>query len=535
MEISDPYTLSLRCKDPNVMGDIQEYRNHLAEIAVLFLDRNPKDMAPLFPHIIKLLAHSDFVVKKTACRFLVQFSGSQSELPLLAINTLLQDCQGSNPMIRGLALRTLCSIHHESFQDHYLKAVENGLQDKSSYVRRTAVMCSIALHKFYETSSLAEVGIIDRLYSLIRDPDPVVVINCLLALEEILSSEQGVVLNKNMVNYLLNRISTFTAWGTAYLLNLLKKYQPKNEEEIFDMMNILDPYLQHNSCFLSTSALELFLHLVQSLPHLFCEIFRRWTETIITVLGSGNVELISILLDYMQKFAKEGKDVFSSHYKSFFCCFRDPLYLKKQKINFFPHLLTEDNMAPILDEIGMYCSDASMEISLHAILAMGQIVQVFPKAGSSCLKKFDELLKCGTNHVISNTIQVLETLELKDFPNFDEVVDRIGSVGPSIQTSAGKCSLLSLIGKYGIHMEESPNILEKIIHTFEEEDTLVRIQLLIASLKLFVQRPTECQGLLGSLLEKCYNDEDRDIQAQALYYYHLLQNNVEVLKNVCHE
>ncbi|KAL3882964.1 hypothetical protein ACJMK2_029265 [Sinanodonta woodiana] len=530
MEVSDPYTLALRFKDPNVMGDIQTCRNQLAEIALLCVDGNPKDMAPLFPHIIKLLAHSDIVVKKTACRLLVQFSGSKSELPLLAINTLLQDCQGSNPMIRGLALRTLCSIPHEAFQDHCLKAVETGLQDKSSYVRRTAVMCSIALHKFCETSLLAESGIIDRLYSLIRDSDPVVVINCLLALEEILSSERGVVLNKNMVNYLLNRISTFTAWGTAYLLNLLKKYQLKNEEEIFDMMNILDPYLQHNSCFLSTNALELFLHLVQSVPNLFCEIFRRWTEAIIAVLGSGNVELISVLLEYMHKFAKEGKDVFSCHYKSFFCCFRDPLYLKKQKINFLPYLLTEDNIAPILDEIFMYCSDTSMEISLHAILALGKIVQVFPNAGGSCLKKFDELLKCGTKHVISNTLQVLETLELRDFPNFDEVVTRIGSVGPSIQTSAGKCSILNLIAKYGVHMEESPYILGKMIETMDDEDTVVRIQLLMTTTKLFVQRPAECQGLLGSLLEKCCNDEDKDIQAQGLYYYHLIKNNIEDFK-----
>jgi hypothetical protein len=47
---------------------------------------------------------------------------------------------------------------------------------------------------------------IDILYSLIRDPDPVVSANSIMALDEILQEEGGIAINSKMIIYLLNRI-----------------------------------------------------------------------------------------------------------------------------------------------------------------------------------------------------------------------------------------------------------------------------------------------------------------------------------------
>uniref|UniRef100_A0A3B5KU79 Clathrin/coatomer adaptor adaptin-like N-terminal domain-containing protein n=1 Tax=Xiphophorus couchianus TaxID=32473 RepID=A0A3B5KU79_9TELE len=48
--------------------------------------------------------------------------------------------------------------------------------------------------------------VIRWLYSLLRDPDPVVMVNCLRALEEVLKDEGGVVINKPITHHLLNRL-----------------------------------------------------------------------------------------------------------------------------------------------------------------------------------------------------------------------------------------------------------------------------------------------------------------------------------------
>ncbi len=56
---------------------------------------------------------------------------------------------------------------------------------------------------------LSDGTIVNELYALLRDPDPVVVVNSLRALEEILKDEGGVVINKPIAHHLLNRFAVF--------------------------------------------------------------------------------------------------------------------------------------------------------------------------------------------------------------------------------------------------------------------------------------------------------------------------------------
>lgn len=51
-----------------------------------------------------------------------------------------------------------------------------------------------------------DAAVVNELYNLLRDPDPVVMVNCLRALEEILKEEGGVVINKPITHHLLNRL-----------------------------------------------------------------------------------------------------------------------------------------------------------------------------------------------------------------------------------------------------------------------------------------------------------------------------------------
>ena len=59
------------------------------------------DLEPLLPALVKLLAHSDMLIKKIAGDLVVRYGHSNTEVVLLAVNTLVQDAEDSNPMIRG--------------------------------------------------------------------------------------------------------------------------------------------------------------------------------------------------------------------------------------------------------------------------------------------------------------------------------------------------------------------------------------------------------------------------------------------------
>lgn len=108
--------------NPVAMNDIGLCKNLMAKVMMLSADQSI-DLSSIMPVTVKLLAHSDLLIKKTACHFLCTQSGCQSEQMIMAINTLLKDFSESNPMIRGLALRTMCTVQHEAFVEHRLSCV----------------------------------------------------------------------------------------------------------------------------------------------------------------------------------------------------------------------------------------------------------------------------------------------------------------------------------------------------------------------------------------------------------------------------
>ena len=48
---------------------------------------------------------------------------------------------------------------------------------------------------------------------MIKDNDPLVIMNAIEALNEILSAEGGMALSSKMIVYLLNRAKEFNEWG----------------------------------------------------------------------------------------------------------------------------------------------------------------------------------------------------------------------------------------------------------------------------------------------------------------------------------
>jgi vesicle coat complex subunit len=90
-------------------------------------------MSPLFSEMIMATATRDLVQKKMCYLYLSNYASLQSEMALLVINTLQKDARDEDPMVRGLALRCLCSLHVENVLEYLVEPVLKGLRDVSSY------------------------------------------------------------------------------------------------------------------------------------------------------------------------------------------------------------------------------------------------------------------------------------------------------------------------------------------------------------------------------------------------------------------
>ena len=71
---------------------------------------------------------------------------------------------------------------------------------------------------------------------MLRDKDTQVITNVICALNEILADEGHMAINTPIIVYLLNRISEFNEWGQCEVLNLLARYTPSGDQEMFDIM-----------------------------------------------------------------------------------------------------------------------------------------------------------------------------------------------------------------------------------------------------------------------------------------------------------
>lgn len=56
------------------------------------------------------------------------------------MNTLQKDCLDDDPTVRGIALKSLCSLRAANIVEYLEPAVRRGLSDCSGYVRRAAVI-----------------------------------------------------------------------------------------------------------------------------------------------------------------------------------------------------------------------------------------------------------------------------------------------------------------------------------------------------------------------------------------------------------
>eukprot|EP00061_Rhincodon_typus_P013337 g39649.t1 len=94
--------------NPNVQADRLRYRNVVLRV-IRYMSQG-LDVSGLFMEMVKAGATLDIVQKKLVYLYMCTYAALKPNLALLAINTLRKDCTDPNPMVRGLALRSMCSF-----------------------------------------------------------------------------------------------------------------------------------------------------------------------------------------------------------------------------------------------------------------------------------------------------------------------------------------------------------------------------------------------------------------------------------------
>ncbi|XP_074706676.1 AP-4 complex subunit beta-1 isoform X1 [Strix aluco] len=514
--------------NPHVQADRLRYR--AAVLRVIRHMAQGADVSGLFPEMVKAGAAPDAVQKKLVSLYVRAQAPRQPQLALLAVNSLRKDCAHPSPAVRGLALRSMCGLRMPGIQEYLQQPLLSGLRDKASYVRRAAVLgCA----KMVKLQGDAEVdgALVNELYSLLRDQDPIVVVNCLRALEEILKKEGGVVINKPIAHHLLNRMADLDQWGQSEVLTFLLRYRPRSEEELFDILNLLDDCLKSSSPSVVMAATKLFLVLAREYPHVQADVLVRVKGPLLSACTSESRELCFTALCHVRQILGSLPGHFSSHYKKFFCSYSEPHYIKCQKMEVLCELVNDENVQQVLEELKGYCTDVSVELAQGAIFAIGNIARTYT---DQCVGILTELLGLQQEHITSAVVQAFRDLVWLCPQCTDAVCRALPSCEDAVQDSEGKQALIWLLGTHGEKVPNAPYVLEDFVENVKSEMfPAVKMELLTALVRLFLSRPAECQDTLGRLLYYCIEEEmDMAVRDRGLFYYRLLQSGVEEVKRV---
>ncbi|XP_053313518.1 AP-4 complex subunit beta-1 isoform X2 [Spea bombifrons] len=514
--------------NPHIQADRLRYRNVIHKV-IRHMTQGV-DVSSVFMEMVKASATVDIVQKKLVYLYMCTYAAHKPDLALLAINTLCKDCSDPNPMVRGLALRSMCNLRMPGIHEYIQQPIYNGLRDKASYVRRVAVLGCAKLNMLQGDMEV-DGGIVNELYSLLRDPDPIVLVNCLRALEEILKEEDGVVINKPIAHHLLNRLADLDHWGQSEVLTFLLRYRPRTEEEIFDILNLLDSYLKSTHISVVTGATKLFLVLAKGFPHVQVDVLARLKAPLLSACTSECKEMCFAALCHVREILRSFPGHFSAHYKKFFCSYNDPHYIKNQKMDILCELVNDENVLSVLEELRVCCTDVSAQLAHTAIFAIGRIARTYSE---NCVKILAGLLEFKQEHITSAVIQTFRDLVWLCPQCTPSVCTALPGCEENIQDNEGKRALIWLLGMHGEHIPNAPYVLEDYADNVKAEtSSLVKMELLTALVRLFLTRPAECQDTLGRLIYYSIEEEtNMAVRDRGLFYYRLLSTGVNEVKKI---
>ncbi|KAF6073898.1 adaptor related protein complex 4 subunit beta 1 [Phyllostomus discolor] len=320
-------------------------------------------------------------------------------------------------------------------------------------------------------------------------------------------------------------------WGQAEVLNFLLRYQPRSEEELFDILNLLDGFLKSSSPSVVMGATKLFLILAKQFPHVQTDVLVRVKGPLLAACSSESRELCFVALCHVRQILHSLPGHFSGHYKKFFCSYSEPHYIKLKKVEVLCELVNDENVQQVLEELRGYCTDVSADFAQAAISAIGGVARTYT---DQCVQILTELLGLRQEHLTTVVVQTFRDLVWLCPQCTDAVCQALPGCEDTIQDSEGKQALIWLLGVHGERIPNAPYVLEDFAENVKSETfPAVKMELLTALLRLFLSRPAECQDALGRLLCYCIEEEkDMAVRDRGLFYYRLLLAGVDEAKRV---
>ena len=499
-----------------------------------------KDVSKLFPDVVKLIRTKNIELKKLVYLYLINYARVKPDLIFLAVAAFHSDAkEGANPLIRGLAIRTMGCIRVPEIVSYLCETLSSCIGDKDAYVRKTAAMC---VSKLYQTSpqQVRENGFINTLHDCLEDENPIVVANAMSALSEI-SILSGVnqlkIKSKNLKN-ILNSLSKANEWGQVQILDALIYYNPKKSSHAEEVIEGVMPRLSHvnQSVVMSTIKVILkFMDLIDDIDKIktYC---KKLTNSIMSILISYP-EIQYVLLRALHAIVLKRPILLEKEFKYFYVQYNDPIYIKLEKADILYKLCNKKNYELIIKEFTSYAlTETYPELIRKSIKYIGYIGYKFESSYELCVNCISKIIDNNNEDAIPECIIVARDLMRKYKSTALNLIKKITlDLINSISDLNAKSAALYIIGEFCEQIPKSTEIISYFVENFSnvEMNSKIRLQILNSTVKNFLTKPDEGEELVKICLQKGTEEsENPDIRDRAYIYWRLLSLDPNIAKEM---
>jgi len=495
-----------------------------------------KDVSSLFTDVVKSMQTTDIELKKLVYLYIINYARSQPDKAILIVNTFQKDARDPSPLVRALAIRTMGCIRVDRITEYLCEPLRQALKDKDPYVRKTAAVCTAKLYDI-NAELVEEQDFLEKLRDMISDPNPMVVANAVAALAEISesSNKDQFQISSSTLQKLLAALNECTEWGQVFLLDCLAQYQP-SPKEAENIIERVGPRLQHANSAVAMSAIKVIMKYLSIIKNPELEksvIMTKLPPPLITLLSEHKPEIQYVALRNINLIVQKRPEILAREVKHFFCKYNDPIYVKMEKLEIMIKLAAADNIEQVLMEFKEYASEVDVEFVRKAVRAIGRCAVKLEKASERCMKVLLELIQTKVNYVVQEAIIVIKDI-FRKYPNrYERVISTLCENLETLDEPEAKASMIWIIGEYAARIDNAPELLESFVDNFQDENAMVQLQLLTATVKLFLRHPEKAKELVNRLLNMAAETSDNpDLRDRAYIYWRLLATDPEAATQV---
>uniref|UniRef100_A0A1D1XM11 Beta-adaptin-like protein n=1 Tax=Anthurium amnicola TaxID=1678845 RepID=A0A1D1XM11_9ARAE len=495
-----------------------------------------KDVSSLFTDVVNCMQTENLELKKLVYLYLINYAKSQPDLAILAVNTFVKDSQDPNPLIRALAVRTMGCIRVDKITEYLCDPLQRCLKDDDPYVRKTAAIC---VAKLYDINAelVEDRGFLETLKDLISDNNPMVVANAVAALAEIQENSNRPIfeITSQTLSKLLTALNECNEWGQVFILDALSRYKAADAREAENIVERVTPRLQHANCAVVLSAVKMILQQMELITStdVVRNLCKKMAPPLVTLL-SAEPEIQYVALRNINLIVQKRPTILAHEIKVFFCKYNDPIYVKMEKLEIMIKLASDRNIDQVLLEFKEYATEVDVDFVRKAVRAIGRCAIKLERAAERCISVLLELIKLKVNYVVQEAIIVIKDI-FRRYPNtYESIIATLCESLDTLDEPEAKASMIWIIGEYAERIDNADELLESFLESFPEEPALVQLQLLTATVKLFLKKPTEGpQQMIQVVLNNATVETDNpDLRDRAYIYWRLLSTDPEAAKDI---